>query len=314
MHKLSQQNTSVVGRFAPTPSGQLHAGNILCALIAYLSAKSKGGKFIVRVEDLDALRCPRDAGERMLATLERLGLGGDEPPLWQSARSDVYRAKEDALRELADIYPCFCTRSQLHVATAPRLSDGGVLYDGRCRGLSAEERAEKSKTRSPCYRVAVPDTTVTFTDGLAGTVAQNLAEQCGDFILRRSDGVYAYMFAVSVDDGESGVTEVVRGRDLLLSTPRQIWLMRMLGYRVPTYCHIPLVCDCSGRKLSKSDGDDAIDTVLQKRSVPEVLGALGYAAGLLPQNRPCDLSELTALFSWDKVKRSDIRLPETLCR
>lgn len=304
-------NAIPTGRFAPTPSGEMHAGNLLCALLAYLSVKSKGGRFLVRVEDLDAERCPRAAAEKILATLDKLGLSGDEPPLFQSERGDIYRARQEELAKKARIYPCFCTRAQLHATEAPRLSDGGIIYSGACRNLSAERIAELSKTRRPCLRVEVPDEEIGFFDLVAGKTVQNLKEDCGDFILRRSDGVFAYQFAVAVDDGESGVTEVVRGNDLLLSTPRQIWLMRLLGYEPPEYYHIPLVCDGAGRKLSKSEGDSAARLV---ESYPreKVLGFLAYCAGLLDKNRPATLNELTKTFSWDKVKKDKICLDKDL--
>ena len=302
-----RKNLIPVGRFAPTPSGEMHAGNLLCALLAFLSVKSAGGKFLVRIEDLDRDRCPRKSAEKILGVLDALGLKSDEPPLWQSGRAEVYREKEIQLGKKARIYPCFCTRAQLHAAEAPRLSDGGVIYSGACRNLTDVQIREKSASRRPCYRVEVPDERIEFKDIIAGGTAQNLRKECGDFILRRSDGVYAYQFAVAVDDGESGVTEVVRGDDLLLSTPRQIWLMRLLGYTPPVYCHIPLVCDGSGRKLSKSEGDSAarlVETYPKER----VLGLLAYSAGLLERNRAASLDELTELFCWDKVRKDKIIL------
>lgn len=295
------------GRFAPTPSGEMHAGNLLCALLAYLSVKSKGGKFLVRIEDLDADRCPRSSAEKILATLDKLGLTSEDPVIWQSEREKVYAEKERELAKSAHIYPCFCTRAQLHAAEAPRLQDGGVIYSGACRNLTPEQIKKLSATRRPCYRVQVPDEEIVFCDTVAGRTVQNLAQDCGDFILRRSDGVYAYQFAVAVDDGESGVTEVVRGNDLLLSTPRQIWLMRLLGYTPPVYCHIPLVCDGSGRKLSKSEGDSAARLV-DGYPREKVLGLLAYSAGLLESNRPACLDELISTFSWDKVKKDKIYL------
>lgn len=295
------------GRFAPTPGGEMHAGNLLCALLAYLSVKSAGGKFLVRIEDLDAERCPRSSAEKILDTLDKLGLISDEPPLWQSERENVYAEKERELAKKARIYPCFCTRAQLHAAEAPRLQDGGVIYSGACRNLTAEKAEALSAIRRPCCRVEVPDKEIRFCDTIAGETVQNLKEGCGDFILRRSDGVYAYQFAVAVDDGESGVTEVVRGNDLLSSTPRQIWLMRLLGYAPPVYCHIPLVCDGFGRKLSKSEGDSAARLV-EKYPREKILGLLAYSAGIIPQNRPASLDELISVFSWGKVKKDKIYL------
>ncbi len=312
---MNAENKNVIptGRFAPTPSGEMHAGNLLCALLAYLSIKSKGGKFLIRIEDLDKDRCPESSAEKIIATLEALGLKSDEPILWQSERQDVYTAKERELERNARIYPCFCTRAQLHAAEAPRLSDGGVIYSGACRNLTYEQIKQKSVSRRPCFRIQVPDEDIVFDDIIAGRFAQNLEKDCGDFILRRSDGVYAYQFAVAVDDGESGVSEVVRGNDLLTSTPRQIWLMRLLGYTPPVYCHIPLVCDKSGRKLSKSEGDSAARLV-QSYPPERVLGFLSYCAGLLQTNRPATLDELVFCFSWDKVRKDNILLDMDLLR
>lgn len=295
------------GRFAPTPSGEMHAGNLLCALLSFLSVKSAGGKFLIRIEDLDTERCPRGFADKIISTLNALGLKSDEPPLIQSERAKVYRMKEKELQDKARIYPCFCSRAQLHAAEAPRLRDGGTIYCGACRNLTAEEIAEKSKTRRPCYRIQVPDREIGFTDMIAGRVRQNLKKECGDFILCRSDGVYAYQFAVCVDDGESGVTEVVRGNDLLSSTARQIWLMQLLGYPPPLYYHIPLVCDFSGRKLSKSEGDSAarlVDSYPPER----ILGSLAFSAGLIGQNRPAALEELISVFSWKNVPKDKIFL------
>lgn len=299
------------GRFAPTPSGEMHAGNLLCALLAYLSVKSKGGRFLVRIEDLDKERCPESSAKKILSVLNALGLNSDEPVLWQSERQNIYSGKERELIKKARIYPCFCSRAQLHAAEAPRLSDGGVIYSGACRNLKEEQIKEKIKTRRPCYRVEVPDAEIQFNDLVAGKYVQNLQTECGDFILRRSDGVYSYQFAVSVDDGESKVTEVVRGNDLISSTPRQIWLMRLLGYTPPAYFHIPLVCDGEGRKLSKSEGDGAAK-LLESYSPERVLGFLAYCAGLLDKNRPATLSELVAIFSWKNVKKDKILLDKNL--
>lgn len=298
-----------VGRFAPTPSGEMHLGNLLCALLAYLSAKSKGGRFLVRIEDLDTARCSGSSADKILDTLHKLGLDSDEVPLRQSERTGIYFNKETELREKVNIYPCFCTRAQLHAAEAPRLSDGEFIYTGVCKNLSAVQVKNLREKRSPCYRIEVPDEDITFYDGLNGEITQNLKRECGDFIMRRSDGVYAYQFAVCVDDGESGITEVVRGTDLLSSTPRQIYLLKQLGYTPPQYYHIPLVCASDGRKLSKSEGDSAYRAVC-RNSAEKILGLLAYSCGLIDSFRPTGLDELTENFSWDKIKRSSVYLPE----
>ena len=181
----------VVGRFAPTPSGRLHLGNLLCALIAYLSVRHRDGRFLLRIEDLDKPRCPRRLCDAALSDLTWLGLIWDEPPLVQSERTELYQSYFDMLDEKGLIYPCFCTRAQLHAADAPNRGDDTPVYGGACARLSAEEIAEKMKTRRPAYRLRVPDETVAVRDRHYGLYAENLAHDCGDFILRRSDGLSA---------------------------------------------------------------------------------------------------------------------------
>ena len=296
-------NDTVIGRFAPTPSGFMHAGNLLCAVIAYLSAKSKGGKFIIRIEDLDALRCPKSAALDIIETLREFGIESDEPIVWQSERTAAYKAAVDLLRTRAELYPCYCSRAELHAPEITRLPDGGILYPKTCKSLSAAQIAEKEERGiKPSLRISAPDEVITFTDGIMGERSQNLATACGDFILRRSDGVYAYQLAVVVDDGESGVTEVVRGADLLYDTPRQIYLQRLLGLPSPKYFHIPLVCDASGRKLSKSEGDSA-KQLLKTHTPQQIIGALAFAANIIDEPKPMDIDSLIPLYSADKVPK-----------
>ena len=220
------------GRYAPSPSGRMHLGNLLCCLLAWLSAKSKGGQVLLRIEDLDAQRCPRVYADAIVDDLAWLGLAADgpRPPVYQSERSAIYQQYYDKLAARGLTYPCFCSRSQLHAASAPHRSDGQVVYAGTCRGLTPAQAAEKAKTKAPAWRVRVPDEEIAFVDGHLGPYAENLARDCGDFYLRRADGVFAYQLAVVVDDALMGVTEVVRGADLLSSTPRQLWLYRALGW------------------------------------------------------------------------------------
>ncbi len=303
------------GRFAPSPSGRMHLGNVLCALLAWLSARAKGGRFLLRIEDLDPDRCPRELADLIEDDLRWLGLdwdaggaaSGDE--YYQSARTPVYEKYYAILAGRAEIYPCFCSRAALHAASAPHLSDGRVLYAGTCYHLSPEAIAEKRRQRSPAARVHVPEETIHFTDGVQGAYAEHLPSECGDFILRRSDGVFAYQLAVTVDDGLMGVTEVVRGRDLLESTARQIWLHRLFGFQPPQYYHIPLLVDHDGRRLSKRD-DDLDLGLLRERFTPEqVVGALAFAAGLAPSPAPVRAADLIARFDWDKVPKTDLHLP-----
>ena len=184
-----------------------------------------------------------------------------------------------------------------------------VLYSGRCRHLTPAERETLSAQRAPAWRVQVPEETVSFRDQIQGDYAQNLAAECGDFILRRSDGVYAYQLAVVVDDALSGVTEVVRGRDILSATPRQIYLQHLLGYPQPAYAHIPLLMDAQGRRLAKRDRDLDLSALSKRFSPEEILGFLAWSAGIQPEMRPTTLDALIPLFSWDKIPRTDLRLP-----
>ncbi|MCX4312873.1 MAG: tRNA glutamyl-Q(34) synthetase GluQRS [Clostridia bacterium] len=300
-----------VGRFAPTPSGYMHAGNILCALMAYLSAKSAGGKFIVRIEDLDKLRCPEPAARDILELLDFLGLKSDAEIIYQSDRSDAYIAAIDKIASVANVYECFCTRAELHAATAPRGEYGEVVYSGTCKNLSFKQKCEMRKTRRPCLRLEVPNETITFVDGLQGEYRQNLAESCGDFILRRSDGVAAYQLAVVVDDGFQGVTEVVRGMDLISSTPRQIYIGKLLGLPQPRYMHIPLLKRANGDKLSKSAGDN-VRNLLARHTPEELLGTLACAMGIIAEPRPSTAAELVKIYDKTKLRADNITVPENL--
>ena len=300
----------VTGRFAPTPSGRLHLGNVLCAMLAYLSARSAGGRFLLRIEDVDIPRCPRSLAAACIEDLTWLGFDWDEPPLYQSERGAVYQQHLDRLTAMGRVYPCFCTRAQLHAAQAPNLGDHEPVYPGTCARLTPEEIAARSMTRSPALRLRVPQETVAFTDGHYGFFAEQLARDCGDYIIRRSDGLWGYQLAVVVDDALTGVTQVVRGRDILFSTPRQIELFRALGYDIPQFFHIPLLTDSAGRRLAKRDRDLDL-TALAKRHTPqEILGMLAFACGLQEEPRPMRLEALLPLFDWAKVKTEDVRVTE----
>ena len=210
------------------------------------------------------------------------------------------------------VYPCFCSRSQLHAADAPHRSDGNVVYAGTCRNLTPEEIVLRTARRKPAWRVMVPDETISFVDGHMGPYAENLAQDCGDFYLRRADGVFAYQLAGVVDDALMGVTQVVRGADLLSSTPRQLWLYRELGLPAPEFYHMPLLLAVDGRRLSKRDGDESLEH-LQARYTPEqIIGRLAYACGLQNAPDPRTPAELADGFSWQRVPQNDIILPEGL--
>ena len=309
-----------VDRYAPSPSGRMHLGNLCCCLLAWLSAKSRGGRVVLRIEDLDEARCPRKFAELLQQDLDWLGLsadeggdkGGPDGPYYQSERSGIYQQFYEILWKKGLVYPCFCSRSQLHAADAPHRSDGQVVYAGTCRNLTPEEVAEKSRRRPPAWRVKVPDETVGFTDGHLGYYEENLARDCGDFYLRRADGVFAYQLAVVVDDALMGVTQVVRGADLLSSTPRQLWLYRTLGLQAPEFFHMPLLLAPDGRRLSKRDGDESLEHLQAKYTPEEIIGRMAYACGLQKAPDPRTPAELAENFSWEKVPRQDIVLPEGL--
>ena len=297
-----------VGRFAPSPSGRMHLGNLWSCLIAWLSARSAGGKMVLRLEDLDPDRCRREYCDQIMRDLEWLGLDWDNRPVYQSERTEIYAQAFTQLEQQGLIYPCYCNRAERLAASAPHRSDGVVLYGGRCRTLTAQQREELEQTRRPAWRLRVPDEDYTFTDLLQGTYRENLERECGDFILRRSDGVYAYQLAVVVDDALMGVTQVVRGQDLLDSTPRQNYIQELLGYPHPEYGHVPLLLSADGRRLAKRDRDQELGQLQQRFSAPELVGRLAHLAGLLERPEAITPRELVPLFSWDKLPKEDISI------
>ena len=295
----------MTGRFAPSPSGRMHMGNLWSCLLAWLSARSAGGGMVLRLEDLDPDRCRQEYCVQVMRDLEWLGLDWDGEPVYQSKRTEQYRQAFQSLEQQGVIYPCFCTRAERLAASAPHRSDGTAVYDGRCRHLTAAEREETMKTRRPAWRVRTPEREIAFTDRLQGGYAENLARDCGDFILRRSDGVYAYQLAVVVDDADMGVTQVVRGSDLLSSTPRQLWLQERLGLPHPTYGHLPLLLAPDGRRLAKRDRDLELGWLQARFTAPELVGRLALAARLIDRPQAITPRELIPLFSWERLPRGD---------
>ena len=292
-----------VGRFAPTPSGRMHLGNVFAGLIAWLSVKSRGGEMILRMEDLDTQRTSGEFAELLRSDLRWLGLFWDRETQPQSRRSTVYDEYFHILAEKDLLYPCYCTRSQLHSVNAPHLSDGTYVYPGTCRDLS-----EPPADRKPSWRVKVPDRIWQVEDLVQGHYEENLAQDCGDFVVRRADGVYVYQLAVTVDDGEAGVTEVVRGMDLLSSAPRQMYLQELFGFAHPQYGHVPMLLAPDGRRLSKRDKDLDLGVLRQRMTADALIGNLAFAAGLIDQNRPISAQELAREFSWDKLRGDAIYL------
>ncbi len=306
-------NKSNTGRFAPSPSGYMHIGNLLAMLLAWLDARHLGGELVFRMEDLDPARSNVKYAEAIADDLRWLGLDWDcgypDPAFCQSRRSALY---EDAFASLAAsglVYPCWCSRAERLAASAPH--PGELQHDPGCRCArfdESERRRLMESGRRPAWKLRVPDIAVTIEDAHYGAVTHDLARDDGDFILRRADGVFAYQLAVSVDDAAMGIGRVVRGRDLLSSAPKQAWLITQLGGEPPVYAHAPLLLS-GERKLSKRMGDLSTQA-LRSRFTPEaLLGQLAHAAGLIDRPEPVSARELAAGFDWSRVTRDDIPLP-----
>lgn len=304
MSSSAPSPTPVVGRFAPSPTGRMHAGNIFAALVAWLVAKSQGGRMVLRVEDLDRERSKPRFVSDVQRDFESLGLTWDEGPYFQHDRDEAYRAAFDALAARNLVYPCFCTRADLHAASAPHRGEKPV-YPGTCRSLSTDERSARAAAtgRVPAERLIVPDRVYGLDDLAQGPYTQNLARDCGDFLVRRSDGAFAYQLAVVVDDAEQGVNSVVRGMDLLCSTPQQIYLQELLGLPGAVYAHVPLIVGERDRRLSKRDRDAALDELLVRFKTPAaIIGHIAGLTGLAPSADPVTPEELLPLFSAGQLK------------
>ncbi len=299
-----------VGRFAPTPSGRMHLGNVFAALIAWLSVKSRDGSLVLRMEDLDTARTSSENAAILRDDLRWLGLSWDAETPPQSQRSAVYDHYFELLQEKGLLYGCYCTRSQLHSINAPHRSDGTYVYPGTCRNLTDRERA--AFDRPPAWRLKVPDRQWEVQDLCQGRYRENLAADCGDFVVRRADGIYVYQLAVTVDDGEAGITEVVRGVDLLSSAPRQMYLQELFGFSHPQYGHVPLLVAPDGRRLSKRDKDLDLGFLRRQVTAEKIIGTLAFSSGLIDQNYSISLEELLHEFSWKKLKKEDIALERIL--
>ena len=308
------------GRFAPSPSGRMHLGNLFSGLLAWLSVRSAGGTMVLRMEDLDPDRCREEYALQLADDLRWLGLdwdegygaGGPHGPYRQSGRTDYYAACFRTLAERGLVYPCYCTRAERLAASAPHASDGAVVYSGRCAHLTAQQRQDlEAQGRRPAFRVRVPREEITIEDGHMGPYTQQLDRDCGDFIVRRSDGVWAYQLAVVVDDALMGVSHVVRGCDLLSSSPAQAWLHRTLGYEPPQFYHLPLLVDAQGRRLSKRDRDLDMGVLREKYTPQELVGWLGWLAGLQDTPKSATPDQLISRFHWSKVPKTSIVVGST---
>lgn len=296
----------MIGRFAPSPTGRMHLGNIYSAFLAWLSARKQGGGFVLRIEDIDRQRSREEYALQIDDDLTWLGLDWDERYV-QSTRGDIYERYLSELEAAHLTYPCYCTRADIMATQAPHESDGRVVYKGTCRPGNIPDGTVLN--RPGAVRVMVTDEDITFCDVHYGRHTVNLSRQCGDFILRRADGAWAYQLAVVVDDALMGITEVVRGRDLLLSVPQQLYLFRLLGLQPPSYAHIPLLCNEAGQRLSKRDKSLDMGELRARFRPEELVGLLAFYAGLLPRPEPVAARDVVSLFSWDALPLADITVP-----
>ena len=294
----------VVGRFAPSPSGRMHMGNVVAALASWLSARRASGRWVLRIEDLDPQRSRMEYARQIEDDLLWLGLEWDEGgvddrgprgPYLQSLRSDRYLEALHRLQATGLTYPCFCSRADIMATQAPHQSDGRIVYAATCRPRHLGGTHPDDDPRPGAVRIAVPDRNIIFNDRNYGSQSVNLARHCGDFILRRADGAWAYQLAVVVDDALMGINEVVRGDDLLLSSAQQIYLYQLLGWQPPQYAHIPLVTNSEGRRLSKRDRDQSMEALRITLTPAEVLGRAAALLRLIPDPRPVTLPELLAI-------------------
>lgn len=304
------------GRFAPSPTGRMHLGNVYAALMSWLSVRSKGGRWILRIEDLDPGRSRREYALQIEDDLRWLGLDWDEGGVGsstsvsycQSERGAIYSRFYETLCDTGLTYPCRCTRADILSTQAPHASDGRVVYSGKCRperlgGCAKEILPEgEANARQPATRIFVPDREIRFSDQVAGDQTFNLAAECGDFIIRRSDGAWAYQLAVVVDDALMGITEVVRGNDLLLSAAQQIYLYGLLGFEPPRFSHIPLMCNEDGQRLSKRDGSLSMECLRRRFTPEEIIGKTAWLCGLQPTPAPRSAESLVNDFSIERLK------------
>lgn len=322
----------ITGRFAPSPTGRMHLGNVFSALLSWLSAHKQGGQWLLRIEDIDPQRSRQEYADCVMQDLEWLGLTWDGEVVYQSQRTEIYAAYLEKLREQGVLYECHRTRADILATQAPHESDGRVVVhrkspttalSGKSPTTALPEGRENDTNISVAnplplgragvglpgaLRVEVPHRVVTIHDGHYGNVTVDLYDQVGDFIVRRKDGAYAYQLAVVVDDALMGVTEVVRGRDLLLSSPQQAFMAELLGLSVPQYVHFPLLTNEAGQRLSKRDKSMDMGELRQRHTPQEIIGMLGHIAGILPHPTPATAEELLPLFDWDKVPREDVRI------
>ncbi len=298
-------NPVLTGRFAPSPTGALHLGNLRTALASWLSVKARGGRWVIRIEDVDGPRCKPEIAEAQLRDLAALGLESDEEVIWQSKRGESYRAALERLHARADLYPCACSRKDLQrLASAPHEEDGLRPYDGACRGRAWEGFAA-------ALRFRLLEGEVAWNDLVLGPQRDDPAALTGDPLLFRRDGVFAYHLAVGVDDGAQGVTEIVRGADLRSVTATQLRLQEALHLPRPAYAHLGLITAPDGSRLGKRTGALGLDALRARGvSTEHLLGWLGFSLGCLDRAQPCRAEDLIPRFDWSRVPAGEVRVPE----
>ncbi len=298
--------TQVRGRYAPSPTGPLHLGNLRTALLAWLQARLSGGQFVLRMEDIDQPRVKTGSAQQSLDDLHWMGLdwdegpniGGPVGPYEQSSRIALYETALQRLHFDTRLFPCFCSRKDIaRAASAPHGNDTTNIYPGTCRDMTLEQgnQQKSQQHRDPAWRYRVPEQTISFDDQIVGHVVQTLHKDVGDFVLQRADAQFAYQLAVVVDDGLMGITDVVRGVDLLDSTPRQIELFNALGFTAPRFWHVPLLHDSTGKRMAKRDGAESVATLrAQGISAEELIGTFAASLGLIPKKRKLTARDLLA--------------------
>lgn len=322
----SIRNTKIVGRLAPSPSGEMHLGNAFTYVLAWCAAKKHGGRVLFRMEDIDE-RCKReDLKAQVIDDMRWLGLTWDGEITYQSDRTHIYNEIFHEIEKNDLVYPCFCSRADLHTASAPHKTDGTYVYSGKCKNLASFEIAEKAKSKNPSYRIKVPDVAISITDEICEQYSQNLRTECGDFVIRRSDNVPAYQFAVSVDDYLQGINQIVRGNDLLSSTPRQMFLRDVINsvttknvaYYTDSksldglakslqFAHVPLLTDESGRRLAKRDKDLTIKALRECGiCVKDIIGYFAHILKFINAPRQMSLEEFLIMFDLDKIENRNL--------
>lgn len=302
VHNPNDLSQPVVGRFAPSPSGRIHVGNLFSFMVAYIRAHQKGGSCVLRIEDLDPDRSKQCHIDQIFRDLDWFGFEWSGEAVYQSERTEAYQEAFDALDSMDLLYPCFCTRADLHAAQAPHPGEEFV-YQGTCRHLSHDEQAEKARVRNPAYRICVTNDEIVIDDAFQGEHHYNLQGSSGDFIVRRSDKTFAYQLAVVVDDAYQQVNDVCRGIDLLSSAPRQRYLQELLGLPEVTYAHVPLFLDEEGRRLSKRNNDATLSYLIDSLGLTacQILGYIAYCSGMIDSWESVSLSELIQFASLDAL-------------